>query len=312
MTRRKLVSFSVLILLIVLLVPAPVLSAGAGSDAAAAAPGLRERVVSFENQGQTVVGTLATPTHVRPPYPTVLILHGFTGTRDELPVVGTDDGMFSRTARMLAEHGYASLRIDFRGSGESDGVFEDTTFTGQISDALVALDYLDRSKKVDDDRLAVLGLSQGGLVTAAVAAADDRVDSIVLWSPVANPPDTYKLILGADEVAEGLVSDVVHIVLPWGAEIDLRRPFFEDLYAVDPVAEITDYDGPMLVVVGSRDDTVTPQPYYGQLYLNYHDGAEHLTVLDGDHVFDVLTDAGPAVLDQAIAESLAWLDGTMP
>jgi hypothetical protein len=291
---------------IVIVVAAIAVPAAAGG---AAPPGVVERVVTFENEGGTVVGTLAMPTHVRGRVPAVLVLHGFTGNRDELPIVGTDEFMYTRTARVLGEAGIASLRIDFRGSGESDGTFDETTFTGQISDALAAVDYLDRHRRVDD--IGVLGLSQGGLVGSATAAADHRVSSLVLWSPVASPVDTYKTVLGADTVLAGLTQETTHIVLPWGAEIDLDRPFFEELYEVDPVAEIAGYDGPLQVVVGTRDTIVTPQPQYGQVYLNYHEGDEELVVVDGDHVFDVLAGNGPVVLDEALAESVDWLESTL-
>jgi hypothetical protein len=105
--------------------------------------------------------------------------------------------------------------------------------------------------------------------------------------------------------------------LPWGAEIDLKTPFFEDLYHVNPIAAISTVNRPLLVIVGSRDTVVTPQPHYGQIYINYHRGSnghpgdEMLVTLDGDHVFDVLTDQDPKVLDDAIAWSLAWLQQTL-
>ena len=263
-----------------------------------------ETVVTFENEGCTIVGTLAMPAGAKGTVPAALLFHGFTGTRDELPIVGTDETMYSRTARVFAEHGIASLRIDFCGSGESDGTYDETTFTGQISDALAALAWLDRQPRIG--HIGIVGLSQGGLVGAVTASMDKRVEALVLWSAVANPPDTYKLILGADNVASGLVDETTHVVLPWGAEIDLDRPFFEDLYNVDPVAAITAYSGPLQVVAGTRDTTVTPQPYYGQLFTRYHPGAEELVVVDGDHVLDVLTGNGPGVLDQAIAKALDW------
>lgn len=310
MNRRRLVFVIIALLALALIAPAASGQLPVAGDAHLPYP-VAERVVTFQNEGGTVVGTVAAPVGVRAPMPAVLLLHGFTGTRDELPVIGTDDFMFTRTARVFAEHGIVTLRIDFRGSGESSGTFDETTFTGQISDAFAAMDFLDRMARVDDDRIGVLGFSQGGLVAAHVAAGDDRVESLAFWSPVANAPDTYKGIFGADLVAEGLVEDITHIVLPWGAEIDLQRAFFEDLYEYDPIAAIADYDGPMQVVVGERDTLVAPQPYYGRLYLNYHDGAEELVVVDGDHVFDVLTDAGPAVLDIVIAENLDWFQATL-
>ena len=85
----------------------------------------------------------------------------------------------------------------------------------------------------------------------------------------------------------------------------------EDLYNVNPVAAMGRVNRPLLVVVGLKDTAVTRQPYYGQIYLNYHEGAELLVAVDSEHDFDVETDQGPAVLDDVIAWSLAWLQKTL-
>ncbi|MEM6429713.1 MAG: alpha/beta fold hydrolase [Deinococcota bacterium] len=269
-----------------------------------------ETVVSFENEGQTVMGTLAVPSDATD-YPLVLLLHGFTGTRDELPVLGTEEGMFSRSARVLAEQGYASLRIDFRGSGESAGEWADTTFGGQISDARAALGYIETLPNVDTTRIGVIGLSQGGLVAASIAD-DPRITSLILWSPVANPPATYATIVGADVVQAALqTEDATTFMLPWGEETTLGRSFFNELYAVDPIAEITAYSGPLFVIVGALDDTVAPQPYYGQIYVDYHNGESDLLVLEqGDHVFNVLS-TGSELLDEVISASISWFEDTL-
>ena len=271
-----------------------------------------EKVVSFQNQGQKVMGTLTLPEGATAPYPMVLVLHGFTGSRQELPVNNTKETMFSRTARMLAEQGYASLRIDFRGSGESEGAWADTTFSSQISDARAGLDYIAGLKEADPKRIAILGLSQGGLVGSATAAADKRVKTMVLWSPVANPPQTYSDLLGKDLVAKAITAptQTVTAKLPWGAETTLKGTFYQELFKVNPVAEIARYPKPLLVVVGLKDTIVAPQPQSGQIYLNYHNGLERLVELDADHVFDILG-SGPGPLDQAIAASLEWLKMTL-
>ncbi len=273
------------------------------------------KVITFENEGDTVYGTFTMPAEVRGKVPTVLMLHGFTGDRNEGPVFQPDwtftDTMFSRTAEVLAENGFASLRIDFRGSGESiDNMgFEETTFSSQVSDAYAAIEWLDERKNVGD--IGVLGLSQGGLVAAITAEAHKRVSSLVLWSPVANPVDTYKTVLGTDAVLDGLTQQSTTATLPWGASVTLNQAFFEELYTTDPIAAISHYDKPMQVVVGAYDTIVTPQPYYGDLYLKYHDGEEELVVVDGDHVFDVFSGNGAPALDDAIAESVDWFAETL-
>jgi hypothetical protein len=95
----------------------------------AAAPAVAlaaEKTISFEVGGEKVVGTMNLPDGVEKP-PVILLLHGFTGSRDELEIPSVKEGVFARAARMWAENGIASLRIDFRNSGDSDGDFADTT-----------------------------------------------------------------------------------------------------------------------------------------------------------------------------------------
>lgn len=315
--------FALLVVLTLLAVGAASAAASGGGTTAAPdmerwGPGsgeVTEEVITFVNDGGTIFGTFVTPANVRGKAPTVLMLHGFTGDRNEGPVLQPDfsftDTMYERTANVLAENGIASLRIDFRGSGESldQFGFEGTTFSSQISDAYAAIEWLDDQKVVGD--IGVLGLSQGGLVAAITAEAHKRVSSLVLWSPVANPVDTYKTVLGADAVADGLVQPATDATLPWGAVVTLNQPFYLELYTTDPVAAISHYDGPMQVVVGALDVIVTPQPQYGETYMTYHDGYEELVVLDADHVFDVFSGNGAPALDEAIAESVDWFDTTL-
>jgi hypothetical protein len=277
--------------------------------------GINEEVITFENEGGTVYGTFVMPANVRGKAPAVLLLHGFTGDRNEGPVLQPDftftDFMYERTANVFAENGIASLRIDFRGSGESldQFGFEDTTFTSQASDAYAAVEWLDDHRRIGD--IGVLGLSQGGLVGAITAESHKRVSSLALWSPVANPVDTYKTLLGEDSVLNGLTQPSTTSILPWGASVTLNQAFFEELYTTDPIAAISHYDEPMQVVVGALDTLVTPQPQYGNTYMTYHDGYEELIVLDADHVFDVFTGNGAPALDDAIAESLDWFTETL-
>lgn len=288
---------------------APALAALAGGLVLAQGALADEEVVRIDVDGAAVVGTLERPAGA--PAPVVLLLHGFTGSRDELPVGGTDEGVFARTARLLAEAGYASLRIDFRGSGESDGAWEDTTFSGQIADALAAIDWLVGHGQVDGTRLAVLGWSQGGLVAAhAAAARPGTVDAAILWAAVASPLHSYEALLGADTLATALASapeTEITADLPWGVSTTLRAAFFHEMATTSPPAALAAYPGPLKVIVGSRDDVVTPQPAAGEVFLRYHDGPESLSVFDTDHVWSAFS--GPEVLDgQMLPATLEWLD----
>lgn len=269
-----------------------------------------EEVITFKNKGQKVVGTLVKPVKDGP-HPVIVLFHGFTGSRDELPVKDTDEGLFSRAARIFAERGFASLRIDFRGSGESEGEWVNTTFSGQISDAAKAVDYVAKLDDIDDDRIGLFGYSQGGLVASSVAAHDSRIKSVVLLAPVANPPATYATVLGQETLDAALNSEGEPVTgtLPWGAETTLNPAFFKELYEIDPIAEITNYGGPLMVIVGTEDTIVAPQPQYGQLYLKYHEGYEQLVMLPVNHAINCFQ--GYEQVDNAIFWSLNWYKDTL-
>lgn len=270
-----------------------------------------ETTVEFAVDGQKVVGTLNLP-DAAPKPPVILLLHGFTGSRDELEIPAVKEGVFERAARIWADKGYASLRIDFRGNGDSDGKFEDMTMEGLVKDATAALDFLAASGEIDNDKVAVVGWSMGGAVASTLAGRTTHpIDSVTLWAPGTNMGSALTMLLGPDTVKKALAAadQAITAKLPWGAEVPLKRGFFESMYLVDPVAEITRYKGPLLVAVGSKDDVVFPQPASGQVLLDYHDGPEELWVRPMDHVFNAFTDE--KTVDELIGKTAEFVAANM-
>lgn len=268
-----------------------------------------ESKVRIENGGRGLVGILNLPEGVATP-PVVLMLHGFTGQKDEFPIATTKTGLFSYTAQRLAEKGIGSLRIDFHGSGESEGRWEETTFTGQISDAVLAFDYLQGLATVDTSRIGILGYSQGGLVGAHLAGLRPETSAVVLWAPVTNPVATYSTIMGKEVVEKALTSSpdsVVSAKLSWGGETTLKGTFFNELPLVTPIGAIGQYSGPLRVIVGKRETIVTPQPASGQMLLNYHQGVEDLVVIDSDHDWNAGSTL-KTVDDDLIPNTLGWFE----
>jgi pimeloyl-ACP methyl ester carboxylesterase len=248
-----------------------------------------EKTISFPVKGQKVVGTLEVPDGgVKPAV--ILLLHGFKGSRNELEIPSLKEGVFTRAANAWAAQGIASLRIDFRGGGDSEGSFEDTTISGQVEDALAAIEFLQTEKSIDPKRIALVGWSQGGAVAALTAGRSTRrLAAVALWNPLTSPAATGEAVFGPDVVKAGLASAgrPTVIKLPWGAEASLKTAFFGDLFAVDPVADLARYPGPVFVAVGTKDTVIYPQPQMGQLLLTYHRGAGILWVRPMDHIFNV-------------------------
>ena len=268
--------------------------------------GLAE-TVRLDVSGDSMIGSYETSDGAGP---AVLLLHGFTGTRDELPVEGTEDFVYTRFARALAAAGMPSLRIDFRGSGESlEMPWEETTFSTQIEDAVAAVGWMARHPDLEGRQIAVIGWSQGGLVAAHLAAERPDLSRVVLLNPVTAPAETYPTLFGVDVMEAGLSvapSVPVGFTLPWGVEMELNGAFFQEIPESDPVGAISGYPGPVMVIVGSNDELITPQPEMGQTVLDARDNAaDELVLMEMDHVFNVFT--GAETLDQVIATTNAWL-----
>lgn len=248
-------------------------------------------VVTLQSEGQDFVGTLLLPGG--DPAPVVLLLHGFTGSRDELTIPSTDQGVFVHTANSLMSNGYASLRIDFRGSGEStsDFTYESTTFEGQIADAMAAVAYLKASDKVNGNDISVIGWSQGGLVASAVAGRSGDLDAVALWQAVGDADSTYGSLLSTETLNAGKAAapdQTITATLPWGADVSLNGAFFDGIETLDPMAEIAAYPGPLFVSQGLADTTVMPE--VSTAFIAAHDGPEQLWTVEMDHVFNVFAE----------------------
>ena len=102
----------------------------------------------------SIHATLTTPANAEN-MPAVVICHGFTGSRQL-------DGHAKPLAKTLAQHGIASIAIDFAGSGESEEPFTAYTPANMRDDITSAITYLTDTVGADPERIGLLGHSMGG------------------------------------------------------------------------------------------------------------------------------------------------------
>ncbi len=173
------------------------------------------------------------------PAPAVMLLHGFTGEHIE------QDRLFVQAGRHLAAAGFAVLRVDFYGSGDSDGDFDAWTVHTEVADAVAMLDWLGGQSSVVADRIGVVGISFGGCVTALLAGQDPRVRAIVLWNAF-GLPDRHTF----DEIMRsGSETGVV-------GGLRVGRDFFKALAGLDITGTLRQYGGPGLVIQATKDEAI--------------------------------------------------------
>jgi Serine aminopeptidase, S33 len=95
-------------------------------------------------------------------------------------------------ARYLAERGIEVLRFDYRGIGESEGVFEETSFDHWCEDAHLLAGWL--KNQSPDLPLVLHGLGIGALLASLVFDAG-LGESLLLWSPPANANQALRSML---------------------------------------------------------------------------------------------------------------------
>lgn len=263
-----------------------------------AAASAGESVVTLEGG---IAGTLNLPDGATSA-PAVLMLHGFGSSRDEV------GAMYAREAEALAKEGIASLRIDFRGFGKSDGDTGATTIDGQLADAKVAAAYLAKQEGIDPKRLGVLGFSLGGGVATLLAADEpDRFRSLVTWSSVGDFAKDMKSSVGDKAVATADTEGVVGLDLGWRT-IVLKKGFFDSLATHKIDAAIAKYPGAYLAIAGSKDFSAAYPEGFAKLAKG--EAKEVWIVPEGDHIFGSLGD-DQAMADSVIAKTAAWFKKTL-
>ena len=209
-----------------------------------------EKLISFENQGQRLFGMTHSPDTNRRA-PAVLMCHGFTGDRVESHFI------FVKMARRLADAGFFVMRFDFRGSGESEGDFSDMTIPAEIDDARVALAWLRGQPEVDPKRVSLLGLSMGGAVATSLAGEDEDIAGLILWSALARP----SMFVSQEVARAGKTPPPLSVQKDGNFDMGgnlVGKAFKETAQEVQPLKNIQKYAGDVLILHGTRDETVPP------------------------------------------------------
>ncbi len=122
-----------------------------------------------------------------------LRLEGLLSVQEALPVRGgvvlchphplyggeMDNPVITTAAEAAVEEGFQTLRFNFRGVGESEGVHADGV--GEKDDVRAAIDFL--SSRVDGASLILVGYSFGAMVGLPVGIEDARVKGVVAIAP---------------------------------------------------------------------------------------------------------------------------------
>lgn len=133
--------------------------------------------VTFQNGAITLAGTLSLPSGPGP-FPGIVLVNGSGPQNRDSEIL--NHRPFHVLSDFFTKKGYAVLRYDDRGVGQSTGQFQGSTTYDFAADASAALNFLSQNPQIDKQSVGVIGHSEGGLIAPLVAKENPGIKFIVL------------------------------------------------------------------------------------------------------------------------------------
>jgi len=186
---------------------------------------MREEPLHVMSDGLAISGTLRTP-EARS-WPLVILCHGLLSHKNS--------SKYLQIAQVFAEAGIATVRFDFRGCGESEGLAAESTVSGRWRDLRQVMARAEELLGFNG-RLALLGSSLGGYLALLEAGRSPLIRSLSVWSTPSHLRGLERRLLAA-----GTMSPL----------------FLEDLRRQELLSRIGEVQR-VLILHGEQDELVTP------------------------------------------------------
>jgi pimeloyl-ACP methyl ester carboxylesterase len=239
-----------------------------------------DEAVTIPALGFNLAGTITRP-KAAGPLPALILIGGSGPTDRDETVAGIP--VFGQIARDLVNAGFAVVRYDKRGVGQSGGRAESATIADYAEDARAVLNWLEDQEGIDEDRIGLVGHSEGALVAMLLAGRErGKVGAIALLAgPSASGAtvvlEQQKLILSKMPIEEAERAEKVALQekintavikgtgwndIPEAARRVADTPWFYSFLTFDPKKAMNDTRQPVLIVQGELDTQV--QPYHAE------------------------------------------------
>lgn len=204
--------------------------------------------------------------------PMVILMHGIFASKDFNPI--------PVLAKGLAEAGIASIRFDFDGHGKSQGRMQDMTIEKEIADATAIWTYVSSLPYVEN--IGLLGHSQGGVVasmTAGRLATDGKAPAgIVLIAPGSVIKEACQAGTFFNATFDPADPPKFIRCLVF---MKLGREYLLTTQQLDIYGTAAAYQGPVLLLHGSRDGTVPM--WCSEKFLEAYGNHATLQVVEGEN-----------------------------
>lgn len=201
--------------------------------------------VSFQNSKKnSLVGILSDPMETKRA-PLIILCHGLSTSKD--------GRTYSTLEEKLNSYGFSTLRFDFFGHGESEGLFEELTISEAVDDITNAKNFV---KKRGYKKLGLFGSSFGGMAGILAVSQTDDFRLLGLKSPVS---DYHSLLMTRYEKKKlrlwkekGYIEETDLD----GNLMKLNYTYYQDMKKTDVYSCTSKIMCKTLMVHGDKDETV--------------------------------------------------------
>lgn len=192
--------------------------------------------------------------------------------------------LYNNISKHLVEKGYGVVRYDVMGLGESEGDFNNTSFTTNVEDLMAVYDYISENYK---NPSYLFGHSLGSLVSLKAANMLDGIKGVIT---VGSPVNFNNLIRLYSNYERELIEKDNLVVDLSGRKINLGLDYLKDLRGESAEDIIKNFNKSIIIFHSNSDRTV---PYADGLKLFNLINLEKsfITLKDVDHLVSNKEDA---------------------
>lgn len=273
-----------------------------------------QETITFENGDVTLAGTLDLPAG-EGPFPALVTIHGS-------PPLTRNDRYNLYMSDFFLQHGFAVLRYDKRGVGESTGTYVnpgDWNLVGGVSrfaevstakfndlanDAIAGVEYLKTLDYIDPDMIGVIGFSQGGWIAPHAASKSDSVAfSVALSGTTAT--------IGQEMYYSDLVEHGETDISLEEAS-NMARDVFKGAHGYDPLLLLEAINVPCLWILGGQDRSI-PVPLTIEIIDSLvADQGKDFSYVYYPNMHHGWKDVDTAGLYPVLNDALEWLEEKFP
>ncbi len=238
--------------------------------------------IEYPSDGLRITGVLNIPAQGKPPFPVIVMNHGFFARTVYRSGDGTD-----RAGEFLNKRGYITVSSDYRSWAQSDSG-PSLYYSGLAIDVVNLIRAIASIPEADAGRVGMWGHSMGGGVTMKVLTMDAGVKAAVLYSTVsADAADVlarwglgcFGDVSKGESLAGCNSSDVVPLDLP----SELLNAYYASatdsavLTEISPIFHLDLVTAPVQIHYGTRDGEVysgTPPEWSKKLYQAFLDAGK--------------------------------------